>query len=124
MLTLPHIASLAAYVTRLRSLRAPWQVPDFDPLDGGIQARILFLMEKPGPMTSEQGGSGFISRNNDDPTAEAAFNFMQRTEIPRELTALWNVVPWWNDTRKITAEELCAGVGCIRDWWNCFPSFR
>jgi hypothetical protein len=69
-------------------------VPDFDPLDGGVDARILFLFEKPGPMTSEdRGGSGFISRNNDDPTAEATFRFMQAAGIPRTLTVIWNVVP-------------------------------
>jgi hypothetical protein len=49
-------------------------VPDFDPLDGGVNAQVLFLLEKPGPMAAEDGkraGSGFISRDNDDGTAEA-----------------------------------------------------
>jgi hypothetical protein len=74
MLTLPHIAPLSAYAAKLR-LRGSVEVPEFDPLDGGVNARILFLFEKPGPMTadgstfSERSGSGFISR--DDPTAEA-----------------------------------------------------
>ena len=54
-------------------------VPDFDPLDGGIETRTLFLFEKPGRMTADgfarRFGSGFISRNNDDQTAEATFAF-------------------------------------------------
>ena len=40
------------------------EVPDFDPLDGGVEARALFLFEKPGRMTAGQSGSGFISRDN------------------------------------------------------------
>jgi hypothetical protein len=96
MLHLPHIAPLTAYAARLRKRAASIQVPDFDPLDAGINAKILFLFEKPGPMTSASGkrtGSGFISRNNDDPTAEATFHFMQQAEIPRRLTVTWNVIP-------------------------------
>src|SRR5687768_13788587 len=74
MLDLPHMAPLKAYAARLR--RPGIEVPDFDPLDAGVRARVLFLLEKPGPMTAEHGkrtGSGFVSRNNDDSTAEAIF---------------------------------------------------
>src|SRR5690242_12415653 len=76
MLTLPHVAPLTAYAAELR-LRSSVEVPEFDPLDGGVDARVLFLLEKPGPMTADgsrfsgRSGSGFISRNNDDPTAAA-----------------------------------------------------
>src|SRR5580700_5316391 len=79
MLDLPHIAPLTAFAAKLRE-RGLMEVPDFDPLDGGIHARVLFLFEKPGPMTAAGGnrtGSGFISRNNDDATADAAFRFMR-----------------------------------------------
>jgi Uracil DNA glycosylase superfamily len=86
-----------------------------DPLDGGIEARVLFLFEKPGPMTTGAGngqrsGSGFISRDNDDPTAEAVFNFMRQADIPRELTILWNVIPWWNGSRPVERLELQDGA--------------
>src|SRR5882672_5086390 len=96
MLGLAHVAPLTAYAAELRQ-RDNVQVPDFDPLDGGVNARVLFLFEKPGPMTAESGprtGSGFISRDNDDPTAEATFKFMQQAGIPRKLTVIWNIVPW------------------------------
>jgi hypothetical protein len=41
-------------------------------------------------------GSGFISRDNDDPTAEATFHFMERAGIPRRDALIWNhpVVGW------------------------------
>ena len=69
MLHAPHMAPLTEYAAKLRE-RENVEVPDFDPLDGGIEALSLFLFEKPGPMTAEsksgqRAGSGFISRNND-----------------------------------------------------------
>lgn len=110
---LPHIALLRDYAAKLRA-RDAGTVPEFDPMDGGTEARLLFLMEKPGPMTDDlaatgKTGSGFISRDNDDPTAEAIFTFMRQAGIARQDTVLWNV-SWWNGTRKITPAELNAGL--------------
>lgn len=113
LLSEPHIRPLTAYVEQLRD-RSPDEFPDFDPLDGGVDARLLFLLEKPGPMTSAsrtgRAGSGFISRDNDDPTAEAIFNFMGDAGIPRRETVLWNVIPGWNRTRKVTTREMREGA--------------
>lgn len=124
MLDLPHIAPLARFAADLRE-RHNVEVPDFDPLDGGIHARMLFLKEKPGPMTSASRsgrvGSGFISRDNDDPTAEATFRFMEAAGIPREETLMWNVVPGWNGTRTITRQELLDGVSEVRNLMALLP---
>src|SRR5260370_6932856 len=98
MLNLPHVAPLTAYAAKLR-LRGSVEVPDFDPLDGGVDARVLFLSEKPGSKTADgskfsgRSGSGFVSRNNADPTAAATIDFMQKAHIPRHLTISWNVIP-------------------------------
>lgn len=45
LLSLPHIAPLAAFAEELRE-RIGVEVPDFDPLDGGTNASILFLFEE------------------------------------------------------------------------------
>lgn len=124
MLREPHVAPLTTYAATLRD-RNMGEVPNFDPLDGGIDARVLFLFEKPGPKTSEAGGgSGFISRNNDDPTAEATFGFMQEANIPRKITVTWNVIPWWNSTRGITSEELRRGAACVAELSDLLPQLR
>lgn len=47
MLGDPHINPLTYYVAKLRQSGSN-EVPDFDPLDGGVNARVLFLFEKPG----------------------------------------------------------------------------
>jgi len=128
LLTCPHIAPLADYAA---SLRGPGrEVPEFDPLDGGTGARVLFLFEKPGPMTSvaraspNRQGSGFISRDNDDPTAEAVHTFMRQADLARERTVLWNVVPWWNGTRAITSGELRNGVAEVGRLIERLPELR
>jgi len=89
---------------------------------------VLFLFEKPGPMTAsgsdKRFGSGFISRNNDDPSAEATFDFMERAGIPRKLTVTWNLIPWWNGTRKITGQELRDGLDCLQELIGLLPNLR
>lgn len=105
-------------------------MPDFDPLDGGTGARVLFLLEKPGPMTSASGaagrriGSGFISRDNDDPTAEAIREFMRCAGLSRQETVIWNVVPWWNGTRAINRSELLQGTEQVIRLIELLPRLR
>ena len=128
MLSLPHVLPLTVYAEELRR-RGLGDVPDFDPLDGGINARALFLFEKPGPMTDanrsgKRHGSGFVSRDNDDPTAAAVFQFMHKASIPRHETILWNTIPWWNGTRKVTREEFAKGTAALGDLLTLLPNLR
>jgi len=45
-----HIAPLTDYVEQLRkTLGHNQEIPYFDPCDGGINAKLLFLLEAPGP---------------------------------------------------------------------------
>lgn len=125
LLDLPHVRSLSDFARELRAEKPETFVPCFDPLDGGSEARILFLFEKPGPKTSPtEGGSGFISRDNDDPTAEATFRFMREAEIPRHMTVLWNVIPWWNGVIKVTPPELDAGMTKAEQLLDRLPRLR
>jgi hypothetical protein len=116
-----HMQQLSRYVTELR---AYGDVPDFDPLDGGEEAKVLFLQEKPGPKTSGNNGSGFISMNNDDATATNSFKFLQAIGIPREAVVFWNAMPWWDGTIKYTRHELIKGVGQVRGLLEHLPNLR
>jgi uracil-DNA glycosylase len=85
---------LSALVAQIRVDRAVGHdVPFFDPCDGGIQARILFLLEAPGPQAVR---TGFISRDNPDPSARNLRQLL--TPLPRHETVLWNIVPWYVGT--------------------------
>lgn len=116
----PHIKPLALFAECLRN-ENHGQVPDFDPWDGGTKAKVLFLFEKPGPKAF---ASGFVSRNNDDRTAENTFRFMEQVRIPRETTCLWNVVPGWNGTTRLTKDELKRGGLALRELLNCLPNLK
>ncbi len=104
LLAQAHMAPLAAWAAALRA--ALPGTPDMDPLDGGTEARVLLLMEKPGPQAAR---TGFVSRDNPSPTSAALRAFLLDAGLPREDTAIWNTVPAWNGTIRLTAPELRDG---------------
>ncbi|MFG6082157.1 uracil-DNA glycosylase [Paracoccus litorisediminis] len=127
MLDSPHILPLRDYALELRSEGRGF-VPDLDPMDGGIEARFLFLLEKPGPMTDPartgKPGSGFVSRDNDDPTAAAIFSFMQQAAIPRKETVIWNTIPWWNGVTDISGREWPDGLARLEGLMTLLPKLE
>ena len=89
----PHISPLTAFVETIRKETGlTREIPYFDPLDGGINAKCLFLFEAPGPRAVY---SGFISRNNPDESAKNFFELNRQADLPREITISWNIVPWY-----------------------------
>jgi len=121
MLRQSHISPLTDFVDHLNSQKQFGDVPYFDPMDGGAKARILFLYEKPGPQAD---GSGFISRNNNDGTAETTFKFMQQIDLPRVETCIWNTIPGWNGEIKFTSSELKTGFECLYGLFNLLPDLK
>jgi hypothetical protein len=80
MLDQEHVAPLTKLIRGLcaRGLR----VPNVDPLDGGINARALFLLESPGPKAVR---SGFISHDNPDPSARIWVNHSTKRGLPARM---------------------------------------
>lgn len=88
-----HVAPLSAFVGNLRAeMGDGYEVPYFDPFDGGVKADCLYLLEAPGPKAVV---SGFISRNNPDETAKNFFLLNREAGIDRRRTVIWNIVPWY-----------------------------
>lgn len=85
----PHVAALAPYLAGLRARRGA--VPDVDPLDGGAGARLLLLLETPGPGA---GPSRFVSRDNPTGTAANLRRFTAEAGLARADMLIWNAVPW------------------------------
>ena len=86
----PHIAPIRALARRIAAERAA-PVPDPDPLDGGVGARLLLLLETPGPMVLR---TGFVTRDSANGTAANLFRFLRESGIARGDTLIWNAVPW------------------------------
>jgi uracil-DNA glycosylase len=86
----PHVRPLRAFARMIAAERGV-AVPDPDPLDGGVAARLLLLLETPGPSI---GRTGFVSRDNPTGTAANLFRFLAEAGIARRDTLIWNAVPW------------------------------
>ncbi len=110
----PYMAPLLAHVAALRRLRPDWEVPDADPAGGGVDARALFLLEKPARGTTASR-SGFVSIQNDTATGAAMHGFLQRRGIPTHWCLLANVVPWWDGSIIVSAEQRRLAGSALRE---------
>ena len=110
-----NVRDLTEYVKDLRDrYRLDKEIPYFDPFDGGVFAKSLFILEAPGPNAVK---SGFISRNNPDETAKNVFELLNELEILRADTVLWNIVPWYigsgDKIRPANRNDIEEGYKCL-----------
>ena len=88
----PHISKLTQLVEQIRKAEQNFSVPWFDPMGGGVNAKVLLLLQD--PSDTAQNGTGFISPDNPYPTAYNTTNFRDKADlIPQELIH-WNIIPW------------------------------
>lgn len=92
MLDQPHMKPLKEWVLSLRERMPGIAVPDFDPCDGGVNARVLLIQNSPA------GGaecSKFVSRDNEnDHNAARMGACLAESGLSRQCTLLWNRIPW------------------------------
>lgn len=111
-----------------QSAELPAEMPYVDPLDAGIEARVLIVLEAPGPMTNAFNtvpGSGFISSDNDDATAENLW--LARSDAGLiDGVLIWNAVPWYlgPTKRKPLVAEKRAGGAILRDLIQMLPELH
>jgi hypothetical protein len=90
----PHVESVNRLVDALRGesgLPIPYVAPSY----GGTEAEVLFLFQAPGPMTDDRhGGSGFLSSENDDPTAQLFAECLDVAALDSGRVITWNARPW------------------------------
>ncbi|MCI3276732.1 uracil-DNA glycosylase [Streptomyces cylindrosporus] len=100
--TEPAVRPLNDWVEKLRGrLGVGEAVPWFDPACGRVGARSLFLLEAPGQKSMgaevelRRTGSGIISVDNDDQTAQNCWTLRAEAGLPYHESVHWNVVPWY-----------------------------
>ncbi|MFC3124397.1 uracil-DNA glycosylase family protein [Pseudoroseomonas globiformis] len=90
LLRTAHAAPILALAARI-SDAVGRPVPGPDPLDGGVGARLLLLLETPGP---GMRAVDIVSRDRPGGTAANLRRFLGAAGIARQDTLIWNVVPW------------------------------
>lgn len=132
LLTAPHMTRLVKFREQLVET-APTHVPHFDPLDGGVQARCQLLLDSPGRRSADSGsttvvGTGFVSRDNPDPTADNLRAATLQVGLPRKVTVLWNAVPWYvGDANKLAptvAANWCAAMPALKLFVPLLPELQ
>src|SRR5829696_8341152 len=118
----PHVAPINRLAAQIAAANNA-VVPGADPDGGGINARVLLLLETP----SRAGGytTGLISVDNDDTAAANLWRGLDAVGLDRRLVLLWNAVPWYlGSTEKIrspTPAEITAGQGWLRELLDLLP---
>jgi uracil-DNA glycosylase len=122
----PHMQPLTALIERWR--REGRRVPYADPDLGGIHARILFLHESPGPRASDEHGSGLVSPDNADPSAERFWRLSRQAGLSRDSYISWNVVPWYVSgtarNENATTADGQAALPYLHDFVSLLPELR
>lgn len=117
---------LRRYLTSLEERRGV--APLVDPGDAGSDARVLVLLEAPGPMTNTANarpGSGFISVDNDVRTAENCWRARSEAGLIDGVLH-WNIVPWYLGPASVkpNAVELAEGAAELLDLMTRLPRLR
>lgn len=101
----PRVAPLNAWVDSVRvGLGDGYEIPYFDPASGGVEARIMFLLEAPGQRSVakaaalQKAGSGIISADNNDLTAKNCWELREEAGLTYRQVVHWNAVPWYLGT--------------------------
>jgi uracil-DNA glycosylase len=130
LLDAARMAPLSAYVRRLRKHRGgDSSVPWFDPTEAGTDARILLLFEAPGRRATAERGSGFISPDNNDATADNMWHLLRSAGVDRAREVVtWNVVPWYIGTeqriRAFRPSDLAEARGALLELMTLLPNLR
>lgn len=125
-----NVSPLNAWVRSLQTrLGNDAIIPWFDPDDGGVEARILWLLEAPGgKATQERGGSGFISCENNDQTAVNTWNTRVEAGVDRTDVVHWNAIPAYLGTdtkiRAANSSDVAAAGPLLAELLDMLPRLQ
>ena len=89
-------------------------LPYVDPDCGGVNARVLLVLEAPAGAAAH--GSRMLSADNNDGTAVNVWRAYQHAGLPREWGMHWNAVPWYLGVRGKIAAAKAHAVEQGREW--------
>lgn len=122
----PRVRPLSDFRCQLlASLPSGSFVPNFDPLDGGIAARILLLLETPGRVPRQ---TRFTSLDNPSSTSKNLLPMVLSAGLKRSDVLMWNLVPWDVGTktkvRPTTDDDRSKGTQALFRLLGLLPRLR
>lgn len=119
----PHVEPINRLVDELGSTGDGPTPPYVAPMYRGVAAPILAVLRDPGPKAGGAQGSGFLSVENDDQTAERQCAFFSDAGIAAADVVPWNAYPWYINA-KPNRTQLAAGVEPLRRLIDLLPELR
>lgn len=119
----PHIKPINAFIESIRGQDGRGWAPLTPPHHGGVDAKVLSVLRDPGPATRDGEGSGFISVENDDPTAERQALLFKQNGISSRDVLPWNAYPWYINAAP-NAEQSAAGAHVLIDLLELLPDLQ
>ena len=121
-----HIAPVSALVERIRGARGSKSVPYVDPTVGGVNARVMFLLETPAKTAALN--STMLSPDNNDGTAANIWKLYQDSGLRRDKAIHWNAVPWFMGTEQLNKNakrsDIEAGLPWLGQLVDLLPRLR
>lgn len=109
----PHIAPITEFVDSL-STPERW-LPYVAPLHGGTEVRMLSVLRDPGSGAGREGrGSGMLSIENNDVTAETQFGLMTAAGLTPGDFIPWNSYPWYINEKPDNAQLMEGGSALFK----------
>ena len=117
------VAAVNRFIDELGAGHEAGHPPYVPPICGGVDALALSISRDPGPKAGGIKGSGFLSVENDDPSAERMGQFLRIAGIDYGHVLPWNAYPWYINSDP-TAAQLNAGVEPLRKLIALMPRLR
>lgn len=109
----PHVGPVNGLVQEI-ARTVGGDVPYVDPDCGGINSRVLFVLEAPAGAAAH--GSHMLSADNDDGTAANVWRAYEHSGLQREWAIHWNAVPWYLGARGKIAAARADDIEQGRQW--------
>jgi hypothetical protein len=119
----PHVEPINRLVDELGELDDAGHPPYVAPMYRGIHAPAVAILRDPGPKAGGVAGSGFLSIENDDQTAERQCAFFTESGIEPANVVPWNAYPWYINARP-TKTQLAAGTRPLHQLLDLLPALR
>jgi hypothetical protein len=118
-----RVARINRFIDELDTKDDAGHPPYIPPTCGGVDALALSISRDPGPKAGGMKGSGFLSIENDDASAERMAQFLDQAGINYAQVVPWNAYPWYINSDP-TTEQLQAGVEPLSELIGLMPNLR